>query len=220
LTFSQLKLILEATGLSPEKLAPVFSVGSMTVRRWLKTPGNKKVPKVDQWNIIESIYKLVLDGKLSTTSGAVQAVLKNSTPGSFQAIAKELGVTDMALSSKDDQQDKMLILLSQIGGDRSHKKQVDEGSQKLTYFKKMGIEWRERISGLVCVIHSSKLSTLEKLVAYGALFYLITPLDLIPDHIPVIGLIDDFGILGFAVAYYFKSYPHYFNLQTNREFKI
>jgi uncharacterized membrane protein YkvA (DUF1232 family) len=44
-------------------------------------------------------------------------------------------------------------------------------------------------------------------VAYGALFYLILPFDLIPDSIPVFGYVDDFGILGFAVAYYARKFP-------------
>jgi uncharacterized membrane protein YkvA (DUF1232 family) len=57
------------------------------------------------------------------------------------------------------------------------------------------------------VVKSSKLSHVDKLVAYGALFYLLTPMDLIPDHIPVLGLVDDFGVLGFALTYYTKRCP-------------
>jgi uncharacterized membrane protein YkvA (DUF1232 family) len=205
--FSQLNAVLDATEMSPESLAPIFSVASMTVRRWQKEPENKKVPEVHRWNIIESVYKLVLDGKLSTNSRVVRVILKDSTPDSFRAITKGLGVADGVLNSAGDQQDKMVLMLSQIGLDESHKKEVEAGSKRLSYFKKMGSEWQKRISQLVRVIRSPKLSSLDKMVAYGALFYLITPFDLIPDHIPVIGLIDDFGILGFAVAYYLKRFP-------------
>src|SRR5579872_4744633 len=101
--------------MSPEKLAPVFSVASMTVRRWQKEPGKKTVPEVHQWNIIESIYKLVQSGVLSTDSEAVRDILKDTTPSSFEAITKDLGVTNSIFDEKGDQQDKMVLMLSQIG---------------------------------------------------------------------------------------------------------
>ncbi len=63
---------------------------------------------------------------------------------------------------------------------------------------------------LTHAIRSKKLSLADKLVAYGGLFYLILPFDLIPDSIPVFGYVDDFGILGFASAYYFKRFPGLF----------
>jgi len=203
-TFAQLNAVLDETELSPEKLAPIFSVGSMTIRRWQKAPAKKRVPEVHQWNIVESIYKLVHDGVVSTDTGAVREILKSATPGSFEAITKDLGVTHGLLNSSGDQQDKMVLILSQIGVNESHKDEVDGGAQKLSYFKKMGAEWHSRITRLIDVIRSNQLSSIDKLVAYGALFYLITPIDLIPDHIPVIGLIDDFGVLGFAVSYYLR----------------
>jgi uncharacterized membrane protein YkvA (DUF1232 family) len=38
------------------------------------------------------------------------------------------------------------------------------------------------------------------------LFYLICPFDLIPDNIPVFGMIDDYAILGVAWEYYVKRH--------------
>ena len=55
---------------------------------------------------------------------------------------------------------------------------------------------------------------MDKLAAYGALFYLITTFDLIPDTIPVFGLLDDFAILGIVVAYYVQKFPQYFNVNA------
>jgi uncharacterized membrane protein YkvA (DUF1232 family) len=205
--FGELNAVLKTTALSPEELAPIFDVGSMTIRRWTKESAQKMVPKGHQWRIIETIYQLVLAGKLSTDDAAVQAILRSSTPRSFQAIIHGMGVSESILSAKDNQQDTMTVILSQIGVNEDHKSEVEKSSQKLSYFKKMGGEWKSRISTLVAVIQSKKLTALDKMVAYGALFYLVTPFDLIPDHIPVIGLIDDFGVLGFAVAYYLKRFP-------------
>lgn len=39
-----------------------------------------------------------------------------------------------------------------------------------------------------------------KVIAIGALIYLISPIDAIPDVIPVLGLTDDVSIIGLAVA--------------------
>lgn len=39
-----------------------------------------------------------------------------------------------------------------------------------------------------------------KAIAIGALIYLISPIDAIPDVIPVLGLTDDVSIIGLAVA--------------------
>ena len=47
----------------------------------------------------------------------------------------------------------------------------------------------------------------EKFTAYGALFYLITPFDFIPDYTPIFGLVDDYAILGFATVFYLKKFP-------------
>ena len=44
-----------------------------------------------------------------------------------------------------------------------------------------------------------KVSLLDKAIIIGSLGYLISPLDLIPDYIPVIGLMDDIGVLTWAV---------------------
>ncbi|MDE2313589.1 MAG: DUF1232 domain-containing protein [Elusimicrobia bacterium] len=56
------------------------------------------------------------------------------------------------------------------------------------------------------VIRSPQLTLTDKLVAYGALFYLITPFDLIPDTIPGIGYLDDFAILSLALLYYERRF--------------
>lgn len=44
-------------------------------------------------------------------------------------------------------------------------------------------------------IDSDKVSFMEKAIIIGALGYLITPLDIMPDAIPLAGLSDDLGVL-------------------------
>ena len=120
---------------------------------------------------------------------------------------KSLEISDAVSGKGDSQQDKMTIALSQIGVNEKRRAEVDQAKEKLQGFKKLGQDWNERISALWTIVRSTKLTPIDKLVAYGALFYLIFPFDLIPDHLPVVGLIDDFGVLGFAMAYYLKKFP-------------
>ena len=43
-----------------------------------------------------------------------------------------------------------------------------------------------------------KVTLIDKTIIIGALGYLISPLDLIPDFIPVVGLLDDISVLAWA----------------------
>ena len=50
-------------------------------------------------------------------------------------------------------------------------------------------------------LNSGNVSTAEKLVIIAALLYLISPVDLISDAIPVLGWLDDLGVAGIALNY-------------------
>jgi len=50
-----------------------------------------------------------------------------------------------------------------------------------------------------------------KSVAVAALAYLVCPLDLIPDAIPVIGYLDDAGVIAAAVAHLSSELAPYYN---------
>ena len=53
----------------------------------------------------------------------------------------------------------------------------------------------------LCLFYSlDYTSVLNKVLIIGALGYLISPIDLIPDEIPVIGLMDDYGVLVAALG--------------------
>ena len=49
--------------------------------------------------------------------------------------------------------------------------------------------------------NSGNVSTAEKVILVAALLYLISPVDLIPDTIPVVGLLDDLGVAGMVLDY-------------------
>ena len=58
---------------------------------------------------------------------------------------------------------------------------------------------------LFYVAKSPEVPKSTKMIIVGALSYLIFPLDLIPDFIPVVGLVDDAGVIAAAV---FKVISH------------
>lgn len=57
-------------------------------------------------------------------------------------------------------------------------------------------------SGLILyyALESPKTPLKSKLQIYAALGYLILPIDLVPDFIPVVGFVDDLGALGLAIG--------------------
>ena len=52
---------------------------------------------------------------------------------------------------------------------------------------------------LYYTLQSPKVSTTNKAMISGALGYLISPLDVVPDAIPIAGLADDLGVLVFVL---------------------
>ncbi|NQX70184.1 DUF1232 domain-containing protein [Paenibacillus alba] len=62
-------------------------------------------------------------------------------------------------------------------------------------------------SGLLLfyAVESPKTPLRAKVQVYGALGYLILPLDIVPDLLPIIGYVDDLSVLGLALAAVAKS---------------
>jgi uncharacterized membrane protein YkvA (DUF1232 family) len=207
--YSQLLTLFEEAGLSPEKGAELLGVSGMTLRRWRSQPADADLPKLYEAAAEEAVHKLIVDGKLSADSPAVRSVMRSSSSLSFQSTLRSLGFSSNLLKGDSGfKPDTIVRGLAEIGGDEGRKKEVEENKKKIFSFRKLSEDWKYRIESLWKVLESKDLTILDKLVAYGALFYLLTPFDLIPDYIPVVGLLDDFAILGLAIVYYAKRYPH------------
>ena len=56
------------------------------------------------------------------------------------------------------------------------------------------------VMSLWAMIKDPNAAWASKAIAIGALVYLITPLDAIPDFIPIFGLTDDVGVILAAIA--------------------
>jgi uncharacterized membrane protein YkvA (DUF1232 family) len=202
---AQLRNLLKFSNLTPEEFGEASGLSGMTVRRWIKQSPTKEIPKAYAPALREACYELAAQGRVELSSEPVQAIVLETSTFQSEAVARHLGVNAADLNLTGDS-DRLLLCLNQIGNQTEKQKEVNSSQEQLSVFKKMGAEWSRRITLLWKVTRSEKLNALDKLVAFGALFYLVTPFDLIPDNIPVIGLMDDFLVLGIAAAYYTRKY--------------
>lgn len=207
MNYSLLFKIIEESKLSPELFAKRLGLSGMTLRRWKEEAPDTELDLIYKKALTEAVYQLVLEGNLPAESKFVQQVLEQSETLSFQAAIKNIGFSQEMLKTADQNPESLMVGLSQIGANESKKEEVTKSNKKILSFKKMGREWSSRISTLMNVIRSKKLTKIDKLVAYGGLFYLITIFDLIPDNIPVFGLLDDFSVVGLVAAYYLRKFP-------------
>lgn len=89
----------------------------------------------------------------------------------------------------------------------------------LKYAKKMGIKLTYYSLLLFYAFQSSHTSKKDKLTIAGALGYLIFPIDLIPDFIPVIGFTDDLAIIVYAVYKIIENIDEDIKGQANERMK-
>ncbi len=217
MTFQHLLSLLDESGLSPEQLGQRMDISGMTIRRWRSQDPKAEVPKIYRKAFADLVPQLIHEGLISPNSSAVRAIMDGAGLDNFQNIIRNMGISPEATSGAiseesmtQDQTAHVIDSLSQIGVSDKRKKEVERNEKKISGFKKIGPEWAARIATVWKVIRSSEIYNTDKLPAYGALFYLINPFDLIPDFIYGFGLIDDFAILGLAAAYYIKRYNKLF----------
>jgi uncharacterized membrane protein YkvA (DUF1232 family) len=81
----------------------------------------------------------------------------------------------------------------------------------LDYFKKNknSIGFGHQVEKIYDLLISGQLNTRDKAIIVGALLYFINPFDLIPDITPVLGFVDDMGVIGLVYRYL-----------TNRSFEL
>ncbi len=68
------------------------------------------------------------------------------------------------------------------------------------YAKDIGEELLEKVLQLYYALDSENCSIKHKTIIYGALAYLVSPIDAIPDLTPVLGYTDDMGVVVAALA--------------------
>ncbi len=177
-----LKHYLEQSGLSPERFGKETMISNMTIRRMLRKDGATPLPvkyhlQFDQH--VRSAAAAGNDSLTSLTAKLMQSANAGAEPGGFDSLLGELETSGRNMHD--------------LG------KLESEVKAKLVDFridKTLG----SHAAKLLAAIRSHKFSRSQKAICAGALLYLINPLDLIPDSIPVIGYLDDFAILSLAIA--------------------
>ncbi|HEX4047600.1 MAG TPA: DUF1232 domain-containing protein [Elusimicrobiota bacterium] len=207
--YRQLLSLLEKSSISPEKAAAELGVSGMTLRRWREKPDDAELPELYRRAFEPLLRRLIGDGLVHPEDPDVLAAFA-TMEDPFQRTLLGLGITHEILRDGDKDSGTVTMGLARIGEDKNRQAQVKGSKRMLDRFMAMGVEWKNRIGDLNRVLRAEELTALDKLVAFGALFYLITPFDLIPDAIPVFGLVDDFIVLGIAVLYYRARFPHLF----------
>jgi uncharacterized membrane protein YkvA (DUF1232 family) len=66
-----------------------------------------------------------------------------------------------------------------------------------------------RARALVRYFRDREASLLGKLFVLAALVYVVSPVDLIPDAIPIVGWLDDVGVMSLAVAWMWRIVGRY-----------
>jgi uncharacterized membrane protein YkvA (DUF1232 family) len=208
--YRQLLSILEKANISPEKAADELGVSGMTLRRWRSKGADEELPEMYRRAFEAMLRRLIGEGRVHPEDPDVLSAFHAAGGDPFQKTLLGLGITHEILRDGHKDQGTVAIGLARIGEDPNRQAQVEGSSKMLDRFKAISADWKNRIGDLTLVLKSSEITVLDKLVAFGALFYLITPFDLIPDAIPVFGLMDDFIILGIAALYYRTRFPHLF----------
>ena len=208
--YRQLLAILDKSKISPEKAAAELGVSGMTLRRWRAKPDGEELPEMYRRAFEPMLRRLIGEGRLHPDGDEAVTAALAAPADPFQKTLIGLGITNEILRDGDKNSGTVTMGLARIGDDPNRQEQVKRSSRMLDRFKAMSADWKSRIGDLTFVLESQKMPAVDKLVAFGALFYLITPFDLIPDAIPVFGLVDDFIVLGVAVLYYRARFPHLF----------
>ncbi len=200
---SHLLILLKEARLSPEQLAKKSGISNMTIRRWMKKPPNADISRIYSRTLEYAVYELIGEGILTIESVAVKEILRKNEVAPFRAIIRSLGLSsDFLTASKNSDEGRLILGLSQIGASDVRRAQVGDSLDKISKFKRLSKEWSSRIATLLKIIRSKRIASIEKLVAYGALFYLLCPFDLVPDYLSVVGYLDDFSVLGLAASHF------------------
>lgn len=204
--YAQLFALIEASGLSPEEFANTMGVSGMTLRRWALRPRGAHIDKLYLPAIQRTCERLLIEGHVEPGDPTVEPILAEGDFLTQRATLARLGVpTGERTNFKDGFAHGMTAVLSEIAADGARRDMVDRGMTRIERFKAKGKEWARVIGDLVAVLRSRQTPLAHKFVAYGAFFYLLMPVDLIPDQIPGFGLLDDFALLRIAADYYLRS---------------
>ena len=208
-TYSDALSLMDDSGLSAEQFGDRMGLSGMTLRRWRHESPSEALPPLYRDGLVRAVHSLLEEGRVSIGSPIVRNLLTSDWQP-FKSASYQLGLSPELLKRFNNNDDGMLQALSHIGESPERKQEVEKSLPTVGRYRRLGAEWKRRINVLIKAIRSKKLTPVDKLIAYGAFFYLFSTIDLIPDTIPVFGLMDDFFLIGLAVTFYLKRHPDLF----------
>lgn len=147
-------------------------------------------------NIIKSYFDLL---SLESASGIQKIIDKY---GRLEYDMRNMFYEDFTDKEIKDESIKMMYEFSDEGEDELNEKSIFK--MKKGPVKKV---W-DKVLDLWKVVKDPKSDISVKAIAVGALIYLISPIDAIPDFIPIAGLTDDVGVITYAIAQLVKMKTH------------
>ncbi|MDQ2687827.1 MAG: YkvA family protein [Armatimonadota bacterium] len=88
---------------------------------------------------------------------------------------------------------RLVLMARRVGGARALGTLVRQAPQQVALFSRL--------------LRDTRVPVAAKVVLMGALVYAISPLDLIPDWIPVMGELDDLGVALWAINFFLGQIP-------------
>jgi len=190
-------LMLESK-LSPEKFGSRLGISGMTLRRWKTAKRTQMLPKIYQLALIDMIHQLLGEGVLSFRSKVVRKILKSQKDMSGKALVRLLSIPKDCLSGRDQH---VIAALVQMGKSTTNRRLVDKGQKALSKIGKQGACWASALAKLRGILASEESSKHQVDLSYGALFYLLSPVDLILRPIEFFSKMHIFGVLNLVIFY-------------------
>ena len=78
---------------------------------------------------------------------------------------------------------------------------------RLVMSRVQGLSWPQRASLIAALARDPRLPWRVRLVPFLVAAYIASPLDLIPDFVPLIGQLDDIAVLGLAFRFAERAMP-------------
>lgn len=169
---ADLRKHLKSKGMSPEAFAKEVQLSHMTIRRWLRKGARESIPEK---------YFPILGPALGRAPGV--DIPGFTLAGALENLTVE-GLMRRIRKSGEDFEDVAGLqrrVLEKLGSER------------------LDPIFSDYCHDLLVVARDSKAHFDARALAIGALLYFTDPQGLIPDHIPVIGYLDDLAILSVAL---------------------
>lgn len=88
---------------------------------------------------------------------------------------------------------RVILMARRVGGARALTMLIRQAPQQLALFSRL--------------LRDTRVPVVAKVTLVGAVVYAVSPLDLIPDWVPVMGELDDLGVALWAINFFLGQIP-------------